>query len=63
MGSKKTTSTNANKHPYMRASTWVRNQFWQTPMYTASAKAYFNEWLERMCSTQTGINDITNTAK
>lgn len=48
MARKHRTSTNSDRHPYMRLSTWQNNQFWETAMYTEKAKEYFRNWLAEM---------------
>lgn len=39
-------STNSEKHPYLRFTFWKNNKFWNRPDVPQHVKDYYNEWLE-----------------
>lgn len=47
MSKKQRSSTNSEKHPYMRLGFWenVSNQFWNSDVHTEKSKEHFNNWL------------------
>jgi len=46
MAKKHRTSTNSDRHPYLRVKFWRENPFWNTGMYSPKSKDYFNDLVE-----------------
>lgn len=61
-GKRRSGSSAADKHPYLRPEFWVlpRNHFWESPMYAESAKAYFRGNVSRMLENVHNLNKIAN---
>lgn len=47
MAKKQRSSTNSEKHNYMRLQHYENptNQFWETAMYSEKSKEYFRNWI------------------
>jgi len=52
-------SSGEGKHPYLKLSFWIDNQFWQSPLYGEKSKRYYNRWLKKWINEGTSLTELT----
>lgn len=58
-------SAEAEKHPYLRLSFWLRseNQFWERETYSEETKQRFRDILQRWAESQKNLSTIEPTLR
>ena len=56
-------STNSDKHPYMKLGFWKNNRFWNRPEVPQHVKDYYDAWLDNWESNERSLTKLNQHEK